>query len=102
MQARQAGSCPFITWGQDNVAVIPGSAQRRAVLSEGGFQLNADFAFEALVSSFPGYADAKLLKDDLHNQSIGYLGDSYKVDAVVIRPGGLQVQVQCTAISQNA
>ena len=43
-----------------------------------------------------------MLKDALLRTPLGYLGDDYQVAMVKIRPGGLQVQVECVSRNQRA
>lgn len=104
LQARLDGACPVITWGNVDYAIIPGSAIRRKDLSPGGFQLNADLRFDALVSTFSSasVADATSLKSKLLRTPIQYLGDDYQVSSVAILPGGLQITVECVSLVQKA
>jgi hypothetical protein len=103
-KARLGDDCPVVTWGGRDYPVIPGSAARRQDLAAGGFQLNADFHFEALVSDWLTNAipDVKQLKGRLLQTPVGYLGSDYKPISVTIRPGGLQMLVDCNSTGQNA
>jgi hypothetical protein len=105
LQSRLGADCPTVTWNNQVYQIIPGSTMRRADLAPGGFQMNADLRFEALVSTFANggtITDATSLKNTLLSTPVAYQGDVYKVDAVGIRPGGLQVIVECKSIVQNA
>lgn len=104
MQDRLGDACPVIRWNGNDYRIIPDSASRRADLAPGGFQLNADLVFEALTETFLGgsIADATALKTAILQRKISYLGDDYKVDDVRIRPGGLQVRLECSSLGQNA
>lgn len=110
MQRVLGPDCPVVGWNdKPDWQIIPGSAKRRQDLADGGFQLNADFLFEALVSTFAGaltaagpVVTATDLKGALLNTAIVYLGDKYKAVAVHIRPGGLQVGVHCNGFDQGA
>lgn len=103
-QTRLGDTCPVITWSNKNYPIIPGSATRRKDLATGGFQLNADFRFEALVSSFLSATipDAETLHSALLQTFIGYLGDEYKVIAVLVHAGGQQIAVECNSASQGS
>jgi len=105
MQARLGKDCPMVSWNDKEWRVIPGSALRKSELGAGGYSLDADFVFEALVETFvgtEGITDAKSLKDALLRTPIGYLDDEYQVATVRIRPGGFQVMMECTALNQRA
>jgi len=104
LQARLATQCPSISWNGRDVPIIPGSAMRRADLSAGGFQLNADFRFAAHVADFGAEYEGQpsQLKSDLLQSALAYLGDNYKADAVTLHPGGLIVTVDCNSLVQNA
>lgn len=104
LQTRLGDECPSIIWGATEYLIIPNSALRRGDLGPGGLTLNADLQFEALVSEFlsddlPTVTD---VKDEMLATRLEYLNDEYKIDAVNIRPGGLQIQVQCTSVGQRA
>jgi hypothetical protein len=103
-QARQGDDCPYFLWGGKKCQAIPGTAQRRADLSPGGFQLNADLQFECLVAPMltPAVSEVSALKSALLTTTIKYLEDAYKVDAVGIRMGGLVIRIECSSIDQNA
>lgn len=104
LQDRLADECPVIVWGAQEYRIIPNSALRRGDLGPGGITLNADLQFEALTAEF--LSDDLLtvadVKDALLTTRLEYLTDVYKVDAVHIRPGALQIQVQCTSVGQKA
>jgi hypothetical protein len=104
IQNRLGADCPVVTWDDLDFKVIPGSTRRRRDLGPGGFNLNSDFQFEALVSTFANgltITDAHTLKDQLLQTRLGYLGDEYKPIAVTVRPGGLHVLVECNSLSQG-
>lgn len=104
LQTRLADSCPVVTWGNEDYIAIPSTAIRRGDLSQGGIQLNADLKFEALVAQFltDTIKNAGDLRTAMLLTRISYLGDTYKIDSVHIRPGGFQVGVECTAEGQKA
>ena len=106
LQVRLGDACPVVQWADLDFKVVPGSVLRRAELGGGGMTLDADFVFEALVETWrerrPEITDAKAMKDALLRTPIGYLGDEYQVATVKIRPGGLEVQVECVALGQRA
>jgi hypothetical protein len=111
VQARLAGDCPVVTWAGKEWLVVPGSAVRRKDLDDGGggFQLNADFRFEALVGQFltapgatPEVLDATGLEQAMLQTEIGYLGESYKAVAMHVGPGALVVRVDCNSLGQGA
>lgn len=99
-----ADSCPIITWGNQNYLAIPNTAIRRGDLAHGGIQLNADFKFECLVAQFLTNVIVTVgdLRTAMLMTRVSYLGDTYKIDAVHIRPGGLQIGVECTSEAQKA
>lgn len=103
-QARLGAACPVVVWSRQDYRCIPGSAIRRQDLSPGGYQINSDFRFEALVSSFlsDSILDADDLKSALLQTHIIYLGANYKVTSVAIRPSGLQILCECHSLDQNA
>ena len=90
-----------VTWDGDDLPIVPGTATRRKDLGAGGFSLNADMRFEALASCW-GYDDASNLKTDMLQTVVVYLGDNYKVESVGIRPGALQIVVECNSVGQDA
>jgi hypothetical protein len=92
--------CPTFTKNNIVYQIIPGSAVRRKDLVIGGFQIDADLAFTALLAQFNLTASA--FKDAFLQNPITYLGDKYKIDSVTILPGGLQVHVLANSLSQNA
>ena len=105
LQGRLDDSCPVFSWQGKDWKIVPGSALRRADLGGGGFSLNADLRFSALVQQFiddGGYEDVNDFQTAFQQEVIGYLGAGYKVDSVSIMPGGLQVLVNCNSSSQNA
>jgi hypothetical protein len=99
-QARLGSTCPSVSWQGVPRPIIPGSAMRRMDLAVGGFQMNADLRFDALVSRFG--TDATGVKNVLLQTPLSYLGDTYKVEGVTILPGGLQISVECNSIFQRA
>jgi len=101
MEARLADELPVIAWNGQNYPLIPGTAQRRQDLVAGGFDLNADLKWNALVSSF-GAMDATALKAAMLQTQIAYLGDNYKVMAIGILPGGLIISAECNSLTQGA
>ena len=100
-QKRLGDDCPEITWNGEDYPLVPGSAALRKDLGSGGFKMNADLAADVLVSSFP-FLDAPTLKNAMLQTALVYLGDVYKVEAVTIYPGGLQVRLEANALAQNA
>ncbi len=104
MQTRMGDSCPEFEWDDQTWKIIPGTAIRRADLSEGGIQLNADLRFEALVAQFldDEIQNVTDLEEAFRNTPIGYLGQNYKVKSVGVRPGGLSVVVECNGADQGA
>jgi len=100
-QTRLGNTLPTITWAGKVWPIVPGSAQRRQDLASGGFQLNADFVFEALVSTF-GPQNATALKASMLQTPITYLGGDYKAIQVSIKPGGQVIRVECNSAIQNA
>jgi hypothetical protein len=102
LQMSLGAGCPSITWNGQSYPLIPSSAIRRKDLDVGGFQLNADFRFNALVSTFGVNYSAQTLKDAMLQKTIIYLGDTYKVDSITLLPGGYQITADCSSINQNA
>ena len=94
------GDCPTVKWFGLLRRIIPGTVQRRADLSAGGLELNADLQFDAPVSEFG--ADATSVKDAMLRTYLEYLGDRYQVASVGIMPGGFVITVSCNAIDQSA
>jgi len=101
LQGRLGSACPVVTWAGVDYEIIPDSAARRQDLVAGGCDLNADLQFEVLISTF-GYTDPQAFKGALLQRAIQYLGDDYKVQAVNIRPGGLQALIEANSLTQNA
>ena len=103
-QAMMVDSLPSFRWRNRDWQIVPGSATRRKDLDGGGFSLNADFRFNALVAQFLSDAipDASALKAKLLQTGIGYLGDGYRVTDVAILPGGYQITVDAASDVQNA
>lgn len=104
VEAMLGDALPVFQWRNQNWNIIPGSATRRKDLDGGGFSLNADFRFNALVSQFISSTipDATALKAKLLQTNIGYLGDGYRVTDVAILPGGYQITVDAASDVQNA
>jgi hypothetical protein len=105
VQNRLGDDCPTITWNGVAYKLIPGSAVRRMDLGPGGFRLNADFMADALASTFADgqtITNSATLKAAMLQTPIGYLGDDYKVEAVHISPGGLQVRIEANSLTQGA
>lgn len=101
-EAELAEACPVFGWnGRNDWKILPGSAMRRKDLAPGGFQLNADLRFTCLVAQF-GLSATDQSDKMLQNGAVTYLGDLYKVEAVFIAPGGLQMHVECNSLNQSA
>lgn len=108
VQTEQGNACPQITWGGVNYLLLPGTAMRQKELAMGGFNLNADFVFTALVSTFLNatangavVTDAGSLKSAFLQSPFTYLGDIYKGVNVWLLAGGLQIHVEANSISQD-
>lgn len=104
LQRELGDDCPVITWARRDYKILPGSAVRRQDLAPGGFQLNADLRFVALVETFlsSSIANADDLQDAMQNTVFTYLGQNYKATSVSIAMGGLQVTVEANSAVQNA
>lgn len=98
-EAELGESCPTFNWDESDWKILPGSAIRRGDLTPGGFQLNADLGFTALVAQFGTTAQAQ--SDAMLNTRMTYLGQGYTVKAVFIAPGGLQLHVECNSDVQG-
>lgn len=103
VQVEQGTACPSLTWQGWTILIQPGSAIRRKDLGTGGFSLNADLRLTVLVSSFGhGYTTADTIQEDILQTEIDYLGESYKVESVMIVAGGLQLHIEANALNQNS
>jgi len=102
LQSSLGAGCPVVSWNGGTYSIVPSSAIRRKDLASGGFQLNADLRFNALVSVFGSAYSATTLKNALLQTKIVYLDDSYKVTGVTTSPGGYQVTVDCDSLNQNS
>ncbi len=100
MQSRMADTCPTVGWHGTECPIIPGTAMRRRDLVAGGFDLNSDFRFQALVSTFG--SDASTAKTAMLQTVVRYLGDDYKIVSVNIQAGGLTLSVECNSLFQSA
>jgi hypothetical protein len=103
VQTEQGAACPSFTWQGFTVLIQPGSAIRRKDLGTGGFSLNADLRLTVLVASFGnGYTTADGIQTDILQTEIDYLGESYKVESVMIVSGALQLHIEANALNQNS
>jgi hypothetical protein len=102
VQTEQGASCPAITWQGNNYPILPGSARQKNDLTPGGFSMDSDFVFMALVSAFGAAQTAEGLKAALLNTEVDYLGHAYKVHTVHAAPGGLQLHIEADDLNQGA
>lgn len=96
--------CPAFTWGGNDYSILPGTAKTRKDLTVGGFSLDFDLQFVALVSPFVAGAitGATTLRDAMLETEMQYLSDNYKIVSVDIVAGGQQVRIGANSLSQGA
>jgi hypothetical protein len=114
-QKKQGKNCPTFLWnrgaaiqfdGTDSVwAISPSTVKLKDDLSTGGFQQKFSLRFSALAAQFytrPGPNTPELLRAQMSETPIGYLGASYKIETVEIAPNGLVLTIEANAFNENA
>ena len=73
-------------------------------LETGGFGQIFDLKFSILVAPFliGGITTAEALREIMLNTPIGYLGASYKIEAVTVYPTGLVMTIGANALNTDA
>lgn len=103
LQAELGVACPqvgFVAYGE-SLNILPGSARLRSNQTVGGFQMDSDFVFTVLVSEF-GNTTAEAIRSTILNTELDYLGHQYKVIAVHVMGGGLQLHIEANDLNQAA
>ena len=92
--------CPVFVWNGQQYQMIPNSANTKKPLGYGGFAVNADLHFRALVAQFG--QTAVDLKNALLDTTFIYLGETYNITGVDIHQTGLEISVDADALNENA
>lgn len=100
IQAEAGGDCPTIKWAGKDYLILPGSAQLKRKLQEGGYDQEFDFTATALLSTFPGYASTDDLASAMLKTTCFYLGEVYRIQSVWLLAGGFQIQINANAADQ--
>jgi len=104
LQDRLGGACPQFIWpaSSDPMQIwlaLPGGAKLRKENGQGGLSFDADLSITCLVAQFGTDADTQ--REAMLNTHLQYLGRNYRIDAVVIAPGALQLRLLCMSDVQK-
>ena len=85
--------CPTITYAGATVRVLPAAARNASKNGIGGFALDADLQFTAILADFPSTPAS--------NKQFTYAGKTYRISDVAFLPGRLQVHITATDAAQS-
>jgi hypothetical protein len=114
-QAKLGVNCPTFLWNQGNPIAFdgtdqswtctPSTAAMKDPLLTGGAGSVFTLRFSVVIAQFftnPLINTPDLLRQNMMNTPIGYLGGAYKIEMVEILPGGLSFNIEANAYHQNA
>lgn len=87
--------CPTFQWGRQTYKALPGGANRKRQLDDGGYSLDADLAITCDVAQFGKSAIA--LQNEMPNTELTYLTELYRVVLVSIAPGGHHIRIEANS-----
>jgi hypothetical protein len=101
IQAEAGGDCPVINWAGQDYILLPGSAQLKRRLQEGGYDQEFDFTATALLSTFAAnnaqFTSTDALANAMLKTSFTYLGEVYRFQSVWLLSGGFQIQINANS-----
>ncbi len=87
-------SCPVFTWAGTDYRLSPSSAVRGNNMGLGGNELIADLSFVVLAAQLPNPGPKV-------DQTITYLGNSYRIRDIDTLPGGQLLRFKCDDANQG-
>jgi hypothetical protein len=100
MQNYLGDHCPVFSFSGSEYKCNPGGAAKRKPLGAGGFSIDCDLELICHVDQFESTAEEA--RDLLLKKTISFEAESYRVDGVVIFPGGKLVKLECVSSAQSA
>ena len=85
-------ACPSFAWNGGTWLIMPDSVTRSKGLNQGGYTLDADLVFTALMAQFNG--SPPTIKN-----VITYDGARYRIDSIVSSPGAYQSEFHCNDVA---
>ena len=101
LQTELGAGCPSFAWRGLTVRCLASAARRSKEIESGGFGIESDLSLTCLRSAL-GYGTDDLLVAALLKSQLVYIGHTYRVESVIVAPGGKWVTIGCADFNKGA